>query len=145
MPSQSSFQSQCGEDNSVSFLTFVEDYRMLRKLWIDEAGAIVSAEIVLVATILVIGMVTGLASLRDAVVTELADVGQAISQLDQSFSFGGIDGHCASSAGSQFLDAADFCDPPIDDDVDITTSPSRCVVFCNDAGTGIAGETSTLP
>ena len=118
---------------------------MLMKLWNDEAGAIVSAEMVLVATILVVGMVTGLTSLRDAAVTELADVAQAIAQLDQSYSYGGIDGHCASSAGSQYLDAADFCDAATDDDADITASPSRCVVFCNDAGTGIAGETSTLP
>ena len=83
---------------------------MFRKLWNDEAGAIVSAEIVLVATILVIGMVVGLKSVRDAVVTELADVAQAIANIDQSYSFSGVSGHLAATAGAYFLDTTDFCD-----------------------------------
>lgn len=83
---------------------------MLRKLWSDEAGAIISAEIVLVATILVIGMIVGLKSVRDSVVTELADVAQAIANLDQSYSFTGITGHGASSAGAWFFDTQDYCD-----------------------------------
>ena len=73
---------------------------MLKQLWKDEAGAILSAEIVLVGTILVVGMVSGLSSLRDAVVTELADVGGAIGWVDQSFEFCGITGHSASTAGT---------------------------------------------
>lgn len=97
---------------------------MLRKLWNDEAGAIVSAEIVLVATILVIAMVTGLASLRDAVVTELADVGQAIANVDQSYSVGGITAHSAAIAASTFSDAADFCD---DSATPSNAGNSRCV------------------
>ena len=55
---------------------------MMRQLWNDEGGVVVSAELVLVGTILVIGLITGLSSLRDAVITELADVGGAIAQLD---------------------------------------------------------------
>ncbi len=83
---------------------------MLKKLWSDEAGAIISAEIVLVATILVIGMIVGLKSVRDSVVTELADVAMAIAQLDQSYSFTGVQGHGAATAGAFFMDTADFCD-----------------------------------
>jgi len=97
---------------------------MLRKLWNDEAGAIVSAEIVLVATILVIAMVTGLASLRDAVVTELADVGAAIGNMDQSYTVGGIVAHSAAVASSGFADASDFCDT-----AGVTTTNSRCMVI----------------
>lgn len=83
---------------------------MLTKLWHDEAGAIVSAELVLIATILVIAMVTGLSSLRDAVVTELADVGAAIAAQDQSYTIGRIEAHSAAIAASIFLDESDFCD-----------------------------------
>lgn len=101
---------------------------MLRKLWSDEAGAIISAEIVLVATILVIGMIVGLKSVRDAVVTELADVAQAIANLDQSYSFTGITGHGAATAGANFVDSADFCDNSTAADTQVTgTGGSKCV------------------
>jgi hypothetical protein len=58
----------------------------------------------------VIGMVTGLTTVRDAVVTELADVADAVSEIDQSYSWGAITAHCASTAGSEFIDLPDFCD-----------------------------------
>ena len=47
---------------------------MLKSFINDEAGVIVSAEIVLVATILVLGMIVGLVELQTAVVSELADL-----------------------------------------------------------------------
>jgi hypothetical protein len=101
---------------------------MMKKLWNDEAGAIISSELVLVATILVIGMIVGLASLRDAVVTELADVGQAISNLNQSYSYSSISGHSNQTAGSFFVDLADFCDT----NPSSAGQQSRCTTFfCN--------------
>lgn len=116
---------------------------MLKKLWNDEAGAVVSAEIMLVATILVIGMVVGLKSVRDAVLTELADVGQAISQVDQSYSYSGVDGHAAATTGSAFLDIQDFCDTAADEDQDpVAEDNSRCVAVCADASSGSAPGTS---
>ena len=54
--------------------------KLVNRLWNEEVGAIVSAEIMLVATILVIGMIVGLKSVRDSVVTELADVAQAFAR-----------------------------------------------------------------
>ena len=101
---------------------------MVRQLWNDESGAIVSAEVVLVGTTLVIGSVVGLKSLRDAVVSELADVGQAISNLNQSYNFGGVSGHSANSDGSTFSDTADFCDTAATANSDPGTK-SRCVTF----------------
>jgi len=97
------------------------------RLWNEENGAIISAEIVLVATILVIGVIVGLKSLRDAVVTELADVGQAIANLSQSYSVSGVAGHHAFTVGSAFFDVADFCDTnatPTD------VGNSRCILIC---------------
>ena len=51
---------------------------MLKTLWNDEAGVILSAEIVLIGTILVIGMIVGLVELQCSVVGELSDLGDAI-------------------------------------------------------------------
>ena len=65
--------------------------RMLRSMWRDEAGFIISAELVLVATILVGGLIVGMVSLRDQVVQELVDVGQAIGSLSQSYAFSGVE------------------------------------------------------
>ena len=85
---------------------------MLQRLWKDDAGFVVSTELVLVATILVIGMVVGLATVRNAVVQELGDVAQAIGNINQSYSYEGVSGRDGSSAtaGSDFLDNVDFCD-----------------------------------
>jgi hypothetical protein len=97
---------------------------MLKKFLNDEAGAIISAELVLVLTIAVIGMVVGLASVRDAVVTELGDVGQAIANIDQSYTYTGVLGHSSSTAGSAYSDALDFCDSGT-----IAGEQSRCVTI----------------
>jgi Flp pilus assembly pilin Flp len=99
---------------------------MMKQLWNDEAGAVLSAELVIVATILVIGMITGLTAVRDAIVTELADVGQAISQLNQTYYFGGVTGHGTSTAGSTFFDVPDFCDTGAGVN---PQNPSRCTSF----------------
>ena len=100
---------------------------MLKRFWSEEAGAIVSAEIMLVATILVIGMIVGLKSVRDSVVTELADVAQAFANVSQSYSYSGVAGHHAFSGAGSFTDASDFCDTA--SAVDAGQS-SKCVVIC---------------
>jgi hypothetical protein len=98
---------------------------MLRRLWTDDAGFVVSAELVLVATILVIGMLVGLVSVRDQVIQELADFAAAITQMNQSYSFSGITGHTSSNAGSVFNDEADFCQGPFGDD--LPNLPAMCI------------------
>jgi Flp pilus assembly pilin Flp len=89
---------------------------MLKMLLNDEAGFIVSAELVLIATILVIGLVVGLSEVQHAIVSELNDVGDAIGELNQAYSFSGFN-KCdrggrihAVSYGSSFSDTADDCD-----------------------------------
>ena len=64
--------------------------RLAKHLWHDQAGFIVSAELVLISTVGVIGLVTGLTCLRDAVNSELSDVACAISSLDQSYCYTGF-------------------------------------------------------
>ena len=109
--------------------------RMFLRLWKEDAGAIVSAEIMLVASILVVGVIAGLASLRDSVVTELADVAQALANVNQSFSVSGVSGHHAfGGGGGSFHDDIDFCDRPwaMNDN-----GNSKCVRICS---SGNAGE-----
>jgi hypothetical protein len=79
-------------------------------MWTDEAGFVISAELVLVGSLVVIGLVVGLTSLRNQVVQELADVGQAIGSVNQSYAYPGVMKPCmAWSGGSYYLDKVDFC------------------------------------
>ena len=52
----------------------------------------------------------GMATVRDQVVLELADVADAISEINQSYSYSGITGHSSSTAGTGFRDEEDFCE-----------------------------------
>ncbi len=89
---------------------------MLKSLWNDECGVILSAELVLIATILVLGMVVGSVELQCAVVAELSDLGDAFGNLDQSFQTSGLTsfkdcgGIKASTAGARYWDNPDSCD-----------------------------------
>jgi hypothetical protein len=84
--------------------------KLFRTLWADDAGFVVSAELVLVATILVIGMIVGMTSLRNQVVEEMVDVGQAIGSMSQSYALGGVK-KCGAfyTDGSCYTDKLDFC------------------------------------
>ena len=89
--------------------------QVLRTLWSDEVGFIVSAELVLVATLLVVGLVVGLSEVQHAVVSELNDVADAVGSLNQGFQFSGFSvrkpGGCGSfMTGSSFTDTVDACD-----------------------------------
>jgi Flp pilus assembly pilin Flp len=80
----------------------------------DEAGFIVSAELVLISTILVIGMIVGLSEVANAVNQELEDVASAFGAINQTYCFSGFTGHKAWETGSNFKDFADFCDGQFD-------------------------------
>ena len=58
---------------------------MLKALLNDETGFIVSMEMVLIATVAVIGLVVGLSEVAVAVNTELNDISNAIGALQQSY------------------------------------------------------------
>ena len=80
---------------------------MFTQLWNDESGAILTVELVLIATIVAIGAVAGLTTLRNAIVTELSDLAQGVSLLDQSYEVPWIRGPAAWSAGTRFIDLPD--------------------------------------
>ena len=92
----------------------------LKELYVDELGAVVSAELVIVGTVLAIGLATGWAALQQSVVSELTDLSEAISALDQTYSYAGqlyvgCSRSClASTAGSRYVDTqivGDDCRP----------------------------------
>ena len=91
---------------------------MLRNLLNDEAGFLVSAELVLIFTLVFCAVAVGVSTVRDSLVQELGDVAEAIGALDQSYNYrsvtagleaGGGANH-ASCSGSGFNDEEDDCD-----------------------------------
>ena len=114
--------------------------KTMLRFWNEETGAIVSAEIMLVMSILVIGAIVGLKSVRDAVITELADVAQALSNVNQSYTYSGAAGHHVFVGGGRFVDQADFCD---NNNAINDLGNSKCVVICgviDGIGMGANGE-----
>ena len=100
------------------------------RLWHEQDG-VLSFEWTVLTSLLTVGVVSGIASVRDSVIDEMGDLSQAMVNLDQSYyiepplgirvhsggyggwgfsnaSFGGYGGSAASS--SQFVDAASYQD-----------------------------------
>ncbi len=97
---------------------------MINALVRDEAGFIISAELVLVLTIGVLAMVVGLTAVRDSVTHELNDVSHAIGAVSQTYNVTGLrkdcrDGSHASIKGFGFNDDADECDCRVIELVDV--------------------------
>lgn len=77
----------------------------------DEAGFVVSAELVLVATIAILAMIVGLSEVSISINNELEDVAAAFGSINQSFNVAGVQGHYGyNTVGSSYLDKVDFCD-----------------------------------
>ena len=88
---------------------------LINRIW-DEDEGVLTFEWVLLVTLLTIGVVSGLAAARDAVIDELGDVAQAMMALDQSYTIDfplAVTVHTTSASGatdSSFIDATDFVD-----------------------------------
>ena len=85
-------------------------YALFTRLMNEEAGFIISAELVLVATIAILAMVVGLSEVSLNVSHELEDVGSALGSVNQSYQVNGLVGHMGRAGGSHFVDTMDFCD-----------------------------------
>ena len=57
---------------------------LLNRVWQEDEG-VLTFEWILLITVLVIGVVGGLSAVRDAVISELGDVAEAVIALDQSY------------------------------------------------------------
>ena len=97
----------------------------MRKLFNDENGFVISAELMLVITLMFCAAAVGWAAVRDALVNELNDVSHAIGAVSQSYNVTGFKkdkdtgkphGQCS---GFGFNDDADECDCKIIEYVDV--------------------------
>lgn len=76
--------------------------RIFSDLWNDENGVILSAEAVVLGTVGVVGLTTGLSMVSKSVNGELQDLAFAIRSLDQSYEIPAQKGCGAYTAGSCF-------------------------------------------
>ena len=74
-----------------------------------QGGWIVSAELIFVVVILVIGLIVGLIEIRNATIAELHDAAEAIGAVDQSYAYAGTTGPLSDvvTEGSTFDDPLD--------------------------------------
>ena len=102
---------------------------LLKALRQDEHGVILSAEIVIIGSLLVVGLITGLTCLQQSVNGELKDLAGALGALDQSYSYsahrkqGFGDQCCAWTAGSSYTN----CENKTDKCTDIVGCTDMCV------------------
>lgn len=88
-----------------------------QSLFHDERGFVVSAELVLISTLVVLGLITGLTAVRTSLLGELNDVADAFGSLNQSYAYTGFSAHknCGCglksfTTGSAFADHAEGCE-----------------------------------
>ena len=98
---------------------------LLNALKNDNNGFVVSAELVLVGTILILGMIVGLSELSFNVNQELEDVGSAIGGINQTYYYTLASGQKGEVHGSTFLDFADDCDNACDITCNSTSLPEQ--------------------
>ena len=104
---------------------------ILQRFKTDEDAFVVSSELILIATILVVALVVGLDTVRNSALQELGDVGAAIGSISQTFTYGGATGHASTLNGSVYADGPDFGD--------VSTANGRgCVTVGIDIG--VIGE-----
>jgi Flp pilus assembly pilin Flp len=63
---------------------------VLRQLWADDDGAIISVEFLLITSVLIFGLIPGLVAFRNSVGAMFATLGNLITRLVPSFSFSGF-------------------------------------------------------
>jgi len=59
---------------------------IFKRFWNDECGATLSVELILITTLVVVGMIVGLTTLRDSIVQEFGDTAIGVSVLNQGYS-----------------------------------------------------------
>jgi len=95
------------------------------RLWKDESGAIISAELVLVMTILLFAVAVGLSHLAGTIVGELTDIGNAIGAADQTYFVAGyeiVHGANNVNAANTAFGFADRIDAEVSDCAPVTVN-----------------------
>ena len=69
---------------------------LLRRFWTDQRGMVVSAELMIIMTVGVLALVTGVSAVTSALNFEYTDVANALTSLNQSYN---ISGHSVARGG----------------------------------------------
>ncbi len=85
-----------------------------RELWCDEVGFLISAELVTVATITVLGVIVGLTCVTSAVNAELRDLSWALQSLNQSYFVAPFRGCWKWTGPTSWVAGSSFYDTPND-------------------------------
>jgi hypothetical protein len=78
----------------------------LKELWMDDAGVIVTMELLFLYVILILGLIAGWTNLRAALDTELTEMANSLLALDQGYSITGAIG-CNTANFSNGITATD--------------------------------------
>jgi Flp pilus assembly pilin Flp len=65
---------------------------LLKRLWNDDAGVIISIELLFLFVILILGLIAGWTNLRAAINSELTETANALLSLDQGYGITGAQG-----------------------------------------------------
>jgi Flp pilus assembly pilin Flp len=82
----------------------------LKQLWTEEDG-LLAFEWTLLLTVLVIGIVSGVASVRDGIIDELGDIAQMMLAVDQSYTISfplDVDVHLVDATAASDSSFTDF-------------------------------------
>ena len=90
--------------------------------------------VIMMATVVVLGTLVGLTTVRDQLLGELGDIGLSIATTNQSYSVSAITGHAFSIAGSERIDRTDDCDV-----FDPVCQTDTCIAICDVPATSESG------
>lgn len=80
--------------------------RLAIQLFRDDAGVVVTPEIIIIATVGLLSLIAGWNAVSNALASELGDIANSVSALDQSYSYRGIvAGAHARCSGGGFADS----------------------------------------
>ncbi len=90
--------------------------RLAIQLFHDEAGVVVTPEIIIITTVGLLSLIAGWNAVSNALAAELGDVANSVAALDQSYSYRGLSaGVHATCSGGGFADSGQtFSVNPVD-------------------------------
>src|SRR5438093_4396555 len=100
---------------------------LLRRLWTDDRGAIISVEMILIIGILIFGIIPGLVALRNSINAALGTIGNILVTIVPSFTFSGF--AIGSSTGGRTIAVIQGYSSPVNSDTYLTASQITPIVL----------------
>jgi hypothetical protein len=102
---------------------------LAKRLWRDESGVLHAGDYVLMVTIVCVGAVAGLATVRDGVVQDLGDAAVALETIDQSYT---VTMTFGTLQGGAIVKEFGYQDPPLDPGLeDLPGEAPHGIEICN--------------